>query len=96
MRVKICKKGKEDTCLVTYMFQKEKRSATFTIVMLLIYCCTRALSSIPVLQNLVLDDQMLSILQLADIIAKRIECAFFEISNTDNLPAASPQRRPGK
>ena len=31
MRVKIYKKGKEDDCVVTYMLQKEKRSATFTI-----------------------------------------------------------------
>ena len=64
------------------MLQKEKKSATLTINMLLVYCCTRPLSSIPVLQNLAVDDQMLSILQLPDIIAKRIESPAFEMSNT--------------
>ena len=62
------------------MLQKEKKSATLTINMLLVYCCTRPPSSFPVLKTLAVDDQMLSILQLADIIAKRKECAVFEMS----------------
>ena len=65
------------------MLQKEKKSATLTINMLLVYCCTRPPSSFPVLQTLALDDQMLSILQLADIIDERQESAVFEmLSNT--------------
>ena len=81
IKVKICKKGKEADCVVTYV-SKRKRLATFTIIMLLVNCCTRPPSSFPVLQNIVPDDQKLSILQIADIIAKRKESTVFEMSNT--------------
>ena len=64
------------------MLQKEKKSATLTINMLLVYCCTRPPSSFSVLQTLAVDDQMLSILQPADIIDERQESTVFEMTNT--------------
>ena len=63
------------------MLHREKRSATFTTIML-VYCCNRPPSTFPILQNLTPDDQMLSILQIANIIDERNECAVFEMSNT--------------
>ena len=65
-----------------HMLQKEKKSATLTINMLLVYCCTRPPSSFPVLKTLAVDDQMLSILQPADIIDERQESTVFEMTNT--------------